>query len=165
VRFVSSAHLLGFAFPALITEVVGIILVLAPSPQGIGWEYVGKQPTSPTNSLAFSDSLAISDFDVAPSTKSSSYSPTPSSSPTFSHWCTAPRGWGTPAVGCRSNTPSESSIGGTRSKTPSESSSGGGRSSLLEEFRNHMRSFEDLSQIKGHVLEFAKDQVKTKLHI
>ena len=135
------------------------ILVLAPSPQGIGWEYVGKQPTSPTNSLAFSD------VDTAPSTKSSSYSPTPSSSPTFSHWCTTLKGWGTPAMGCRSNTPSEWSTGGTRSKTPSESSSGGGRSSLLEEFRNHMRSFEDLSQIKGHVLEFARDQVKTNQDI
>ena len=57
-----------------------------------------------------------------------------------------------------------------RSKTSSESScSGGGggggggggvcRSPLLEEYRDQMGAFEDLSQIRGHILEFSRDQV------
>ena len=106
--------------------------------QGIGWDYVGK-PTSPINSVVFSD------YNTTPSTKSSGYSP--SSSPTFSCGSTPLRERGTPGLGCRS-------------KTPSESSCGGSRSSLLEEFRSHMSSFVDLSEIKGHVLEFSRDQVK-----
>ena len=114
--------------------------------QGIGWEYVGK-PTSPTNSPSFSPEY---DYFTS-STITSCCSPTPSpSSPTFSRNSTPFKGLGTP-----------SGSSGCRSKTPSESSTGSGsRSLLLEEFRCHMNSFEDLSEIKGHILEFAKDQVK-----
>ena len=98
------------------------------------WEYLSKPP-SPTSSLL------CSDFEYNMSSTIPSYSPTPSSSPT----------------GSQNTSPLKNRCTGQRSKTPSESSSC--RSPLLEEFRNHMSSFEDLCEIKGHVLEFSRDQV------
>lgn len=79
-------------------------------------------------------------MDWTPSTKSTNSS-TPSPSPTNS----------------QISSPSKSRSTGLRSKTPSESSMC--RSPLLEEFRNHMGSFEDLCEIRGHILEFSRDQV------
>ena len=101
--------------------------------QGVEWEYLSKPP-SPCLSLAFSD------MDWTASTKSTNSS-TPSPSPTNS----------------QISSPAKSRSTGLRSKTPSESSMC--RSPLLEEFRNHMGSFEDLCEIRGHVLEFSRDQV------
>ena len=116
-------------------------MVLGPNTslflQGVEWEYL-KKPSSPTNSLIFSD------YEYTPSSKSSSvssYPPSPSSSPTFG----------------RNTSPHKSN----KSVTSESSCSGSGtcHSPLLEDCRNHIGSFEDLSEIKGHILEFSRDQV------
>ena len=116
--------------------------------QGMEWEYPQKPP-SPTNSVVFSDyyDFIPSSSSSSSSSSKSSYPPLPSSpsSPTF--------GGLSPSKRCRSKTPSESScsVGG----------GGGGacQNPLLEEYRNQMVAFEDLSQIRGHILEFSRDQV------